>query len=128
MRLIGIVGSRRRDSMNDLEVVERALHAIWEPGDGIVSGGCPKGGDRFAEILAHRLGVRPTIHYPDRSKLDPKLPARAAWAKVNYARNSLIARDSDVLIACVAADRKGGTEHTIREFQRIHPKGQVILV
>lgn len=35
--------------------------------------------------------------------------------------------EADVLIACVAEDRKGGTEDTIKKFQKLG-KTQLILV
>jgi hypothetical protein len=134
---IGIIGSRRRDSNADFELVLKAFQRVYEPGDSAVSGGCKKGADRFAEIIAkgrlcegdHNIPL--TLHLPDKSKLDPHTLAvapRAAYAKINYDRNTLVARDSDVLIACVAEDRKGGTEDTIRKWKRFHPHGELILV
>ncbi len=61
---------------------------------------------------------------------------RAAYAVINYARNKLIARDADVLIACVAEDRKGGTEDTIKHFckklgkseKQLIAEGKLVLV
>ena len=52
MKYIGIVGSRRRNSPEDFLVVQEAFCQIYEEGDVIVSGGCPKGGDSFAITLA----------------------------------------------------------------------------
>ena len=44
----------------------------------------------------------------------------ADWEKfgrgAGFVRNGDIANNSDVLIACVAKDRKGGTEDTIGKF------------
>ena len=116
---IGIIGSRRRDTPDDYILVSNKFYKIADMLDTIVSGGCPKGGDRFAEILADEHGHEKIIHYPDKSKLDPKLMEknpRAAYAVINYARNQLIADDSNVIIACVAPNRKGGTEDTIKRF------------
>lgn len=126
VKVIGIVGSRRRDSAADYVACLAAFRDEYIPGDRIVSGGCPKGGDRFAEVIAghvaedegRELSEVIVIHLPDRSKLDPDLVAknpRAAHAVVNNARNSLIARDCDVLIAVVAQNRSGGTEDTIKK-------------
>lgn len=117
-RVIGIVGSRRRDTEEDLLVVATTFWDIYEKGDRLVSGGCKQGADRFAEILAIEHGLTITIHYPHKEDLDEellKVNPRAAWAKINYARNTLIAEDCDILIACVAPDRKGGTEDTIKK-------------
>ncbi|MBW8002650.1 MAG: DUF2493 domain-containing protein [Planctomycetes bacterium] len=116
---IGIVGSRRRDKHKDYIKVREAFLEIYKKGDSIVSGGCPKGGDRFAEMIAKDEFIDIHIFKPD-------------WSKGRFAgftRNTDIARMSDVLIACVAPDRKGGTEDTIRKFtKRFHPKGKIILV
>ncbi|MDP9024251.1 MAG: hypothetical protein M3N13_02600 [Candidatus Eremiobacteraeota bacterium] len=121
-KTIGIVGSRRRDSEADLLLTYNALLTVWEPGDKLVSGGCPKGGDRFAALIARTFSIPLKEYFPDKTKLNPALPPKTAYARIAYARNTLIARDSEVLIACVAADRAGGTEDTIKKFcKRIYP-------
>jgi hypothetical protein len=119
MKKIGIVGSRRRDTTTDLKKVNDAFLNEFLDGDVIVSGGCPKGGDRFAEVLAKMYEVPIIIHRPDWKKYD-----RGA----GLLRNTDIAKDSDVLIACVAENRKGGTEDTIKKFKKFHRKGRVVLV
>lgn len=106
-RVIGIVGSRRRDTDGDFALLAAKFAEVWRPGDRVVSGGCPKGADRFAEILARNRGLTLTIHYPDwRGR---------AGRGAGFVRNTEIARDCDVLIALPASDRKGGTEDTIRK-------------
>ena len=125
MKKIGIIGSRRRDTEDDFNSVWQAFTKVYEDGDTIVSGGCPKGGDRFAEIIAGRMGANMIIHWPE--KVPPGSP-RWAYTKANYARNTLVAQDSDIIIACVAADRKGGTEDTIKKFKKFYPDGVVYLV
>jgi len=128
MKVIGIVGSRRRDSTVDLEACRRIFLSVYKDGDTIVSGGCPKGGDKFAEIFSKEYNIPITIHYPDKSKLDPeKLKKNAKWAyaEINFARNTLIAKDSDVLIAVVASDRKGGTEDTVKKAEKM---GKTIIL
>ena len=125
MKKIGIIGSRRRDSTADLEVCRKVFLSVYEEGDIIVSGGCKKGGDRFAEIFIKEYNIpddKVIIHYPDKTKLDPekmKRNPRWAYAEINYARNTLIARDSDILIAVVAEDRKGGTEDTLNKAEKM---------
>ena len=123
MKTIGIVGSRRRDSSEDLEATRKVFLGIYEPGDTLVSGGCPKGGDRFAEIFAKEYSIPIIIHYPDKSQL--KGDQRWHYAEINFARNTLIAKDCDVLIACVADDRKGGTEDTVCKAKKF---GKIIVL
>jgi len=121
MAVIGIVGSRRRNSDEDMLLTARAFLKVYRPGDTIVSGGCPTGGDYFAEVIHHAYNVPMQIHYPDKSKLNPELlkkAPRVAYAEINYARNTLVANDADKLIAVVADTRTGGTEDTIKKFCR----------
>jgi len=105
-KVIGIVGSRRRDNSLDYLECFKAFSEAYEHGDTLVSGGCPKGGDRFAERIARRKGLSITIHYPD---------WEGRGKSAGFQRNSLIANDCDILIAVVATDRKGGTEDTIKK-------------
>lgn len=107
MKTIGIVGTRRRDSNADYILTNRAVLNIIKDGDWLVSGGCPKGGDRFAEMIRDNHGFSMTIHAANWG-----LHGRSAGFK----RNGFIARDADILIAVVNPDRKGGTEDTIRKF------------
>jgi len=122
MKKIGIIGSRRRDSAEDMEACRKVFLSVYEKDDIIVSGGCKLGGDRFAEIFAKEYNIPIIIHYPDKSKLDPeKLKKNVKWAyaEINYARNTFIAQDSDVIIAVVSQDRKGGTEDTIKKAEKM---------
>lgn len=116
---IGIVGSRRRNSVEDFNLVndkfcEIILYLGNDENVSIISGGCPSGGDAFAEKIASHYKLPIIIHYPDKSKL--KSHSRWEYTKINYERNTIIAKESDILIACVAVDRKGGTEDTIKKF------------
>lgn len=121
MKTIGIVGSRRRNGAPDMKAIEEVLLTNYEDGDRIVSGGCPVGADCFAEYLAKKHQIPILIHY-------------AKWSKygnrAGFVRNNDIARDADLLIACVAEDRKGGTEDTIQKFLNLFQKSpdKVILV
>lgn len=109
VKVVGIVGSRRRNSREDKEKLVAALDNYVKDVSvsyKIVSGGCPVGADRFAEEIAKARGLTITIHYPDWSGL----------GKVaGFARNTKIAEDCDVLIAVVAPDRTGGTEDTVKK-------------
>lgn len=104
---IGIIGSRRRDSGRDQKAVREKFFEIYRDGDTIVSGGCRKGGDRFAEKIAKDNGI-------------PILIFHANWNlhgnSAGMIRNGDIALNSDVIIACVAGDRTGGTENTIESY------------
>lgn len=119
MKIIGIVGSRRRNEWSDFCKVRAAFLAIYEDGDEIVSGGCPTGGDRFAEQIAKQEQVPIKIYY-------------AQWQKhgkgAGFIRNGTIAYEATVLIASPATDRTGGTEDTIAKFQKHKPNADVILV
>lgn len=107
MKTIGIVGSRSRDQNSDFEKVKKAFFSIYEEGDHIVSGGCPTGADNFAEKLARIHQIPITIHY-------------ARWHQhgkaAGFIRNGDIANGATVLICCVAANREGGTEDTIKKW------------
>lgn len=114
---IGIVGSRRRDSADDYKKVMAAFTELYEPGDWIISGGCPKGGDAFAERIARIKEIPIMIWYA---------PWKRLGKAAGFARNSDIAAHCDVLIACVAKDRKGGTGDTVKKVRKLGKK--VILV
>lgn len=119
MKVIGIVGSRRRDTGPDFQKVKATFfHECYSQGDEIVSGGCSAGADRFAEQLAKQYQIPIKIYYAEWNRLGKG---------AGFARNGLIARDADILIACVAPDRTGGTEDTIRKFEKLG-KGKALLV
>lgn len=125
---VGVVGSRRRDTEQDKELVRQALRHLINKNPNVrlhlVSGGCPKGADRFAEELSEELKLGISIHYPDKAKLE----ANTSWAyaKIAYARNTLIAEECDMLLAVVADDRRGGTEDTIKKVDNL--KKPVVLL
>jgi len=118
-KVIGVIGTRRRDDIKDFNKTLEAFNKIYKEGDSICSGLCPKGGDRFAVIIADRLGL---------SK-DKRLWFPAEWKKygrpAGFIRNTDIAKNSDILIACVSEDRTGGTEDTIKKFKR---KGKELIL
>jgi len=138
LKTIGIIGTRRRNSEKDYDDVWKAFRNIYVIGDSICSGLCPEGGDRFAVLIADRIKLpsnKRIWHPADWNNLD--VPnARIKYNKYNkpynanagFARDGLIARDSDVIIACVASDRRGGTEDTIRKFLANKSRENLILV
>ena len=118
MKYIGIVGSRRRNEESDYRLVLEAFYNFREPGDIIVSGGCWAGADRFAETIAKKEQVPILIYYAEWDRLGKG---------AGFARNGDIAAKSDILIACVAPDRTGGAEDTIKKFTKFG-KTDLILV
>lgn len=108
MKKIGIIGTRRRDNTAAYKKVKEAFFEVYEDGDWIVSGGCPKGGDRFAELIAKKYGIPILIFYPNWTKFKKG---------AGLVRNSDIANNSDILIGCVSDDRTGGTEDTIKKYK-----------
>lgn len=133
MKIIGIVGSRRRNGFFDFRATAKAFDTLYEAGDCIVSGGCPKGGDRFAELIAveHKMSsIGPDEPYPAEGRVIKIHPA--LWEDngkaAGFIRNTEIARDATHLIACVAESRTGGTEDTIRKFLVKFGKAEANLV
>lgn len=111
---LGIVGSRRRYKQKDYELLLNRVLAL-KP-DMIISGGCYIGADSWAEEIAEDHGIPITIYHPA-LKMYIKYKYHEI-VKANHVRNELIAIKSEHLIALVAPDRKGGTEHTIRCFKK----------
>lgn len=112
-RKIIIIGSRSRDTSEDFKLVYDEFKKWYKDGDIIISGGCPKGGDRFAEVIAARLGMTEgngqlIIHRPTKP---PKHSPKYIWAKAFYDRNTVVAKeaeDNTVTIACVSKSKTGG--------------------
>ena len=117
-KTIGIIGCRIRNGQSDFQQCKTKFLEIYEKGDKIVSGGCPKGGDKFAEIIAKELGLT--------EENGMLVLHRTEWDKhgksAGFVRNKYIARDADVLIAVVSPERKGGTEHTIDIAKSLNKK------
>ena len=131
MKKIGIIGTRRRNTRTDYMEVLNVFLSVYEDGDWIVSGGCTKGGDAFAEKIAHDFGIPILIfearwnHKWKNGKFIRLQYRNKAAGKV---RNVPIAEHSDIIIACVATDRQGGTEHTISKFKSLGKGGALLLV
>lgn len=126
MKVIGIVGTRSRDDNGTFSLIKEQFFKIYEKGDWICSGGCPQGGDRFAEKIAKDHGIPIIIFYPAwhdlnvpgavvrRNKYSDKYGEYNANA--GFDRNTPIAHTSNALIASVATSRTGGTEDTISKY------------
>ena len=119
MKKIGIIGTRRRNNVEDFNLVKKAFFEIYEDGDWIVSGGCNKGGDKFAWII-HKKYYIPYLEFP------------ANWPKfgkkAGFIRNTPVAKYSDRLIACVAPNRTGGTEDTIDKWLYYHDNAEDLII
>lgn len=114
---LGIVGSRRRNSLQDKAILKERIVELSP--EMLISGGCQKGADFFAEEIAKELGIPIIIYYPKLLKGGDYPPHKVR--NEMYARNIQIALASDHLIALVAEDRKGGTENTIGHFKGAKP-------
>ena len=130
MKTIGIIGARSRNSIQDYKETLKVFNTVYEDGDKIVSGHCPRGGDKFAEIIAKDLGLT-----EENGKL---ILHKSDWDKHGYnagfARNTYIAEDADVIIALVKNNDDlffGGTGDTIEKAIKLFGKGlekDIILV
>lgn len=101
---VGIVGSRRRQCSEEVEALVGTL-----PADAVVvSGGC-RGVDTWAVEAAKARGLQTEVFSPQ-----PKGPGYKWMCRAYTERNKKIAESVDVLHAFPSADRKGGTEQTIR--------------
>jgi len=127
MKKIGIIGTRKRNIRTDYQIVHDAFFEIYEDGDWIVSGHCPKGGDAFAEKIAFDYGI-PILLFPPKKHT----------AKEYFARNTLIAQNSDFIISClvrpsesiddVLSRDSGGSEDTLKKFVKLNTKERIIIV
>lgn len=109
MKIIGVIGSRSRNSAKDFGYLSNVLFKYYLDGDILCSGGCKMGADNFAKIIAERNGLSILTHYPNWNTY-----GKAA----GYKRNGKIANSSTMLIACVSDFRTGGTEDTILKYKR----------
>ena len=119
MKKIAVVGTRRRDTPSAYKLVEEKFFEIYVEGDWIVSGGCKKGGDRFAEVIAKKHGIPILLFYPN-------YPRYKQGATI--VRNGPVAETCDVVIACVMHPEdgiikvlqrtKGGTEDMLKKHAK----------
>jgi hypothetical protein len=117
---IGIVGSRRRKSLDDKNLILYELSKLTVTE--LVSGGCKIGADNFAEEISTELNIPIKIFYP-------KITNNMSYyqrVECYFSRNKEISEYSDILIAVVSNDRTGGTENTIKHFNRL--KKRLILL
>lgn len=130
MKKIGIVGTRRRDTPSVQKLIEEVFWKLYEEGDCIVSGGCSKGGDRFAECIAKSYGIPILIIYPNYKKYPPYEAPKQ--------RNTIVANVCDLIIASVVDPqeginevlnrKKGGTEDTLKKFVNFNKSSSLIYL
>ena len=143
MKKIIIIGSRQRNSDEDYMAVYNIFRKVYNYNDMIISGGCPKGADHFAELIAGRHGMtvenkQLKLHLPVKPK--PGSP-RYLWAKAMYDRNTIVANEAEedsIVIACVVKPqdglesvlkrKKGGTEDTLKKIVGFARCKNIILV
>ena len=120
---LGIVGSRRRSSPQDKQIIRTFVEGLLKKDLllVLVSGGCKEGADKFAADLADEFSILIMEFLPDESLL-PSNPTYLDRVAMYYARNKQIAENSDALLALAAPDRKGGTENTIKEMYILNKK------
>lgn len=126
--IVGIIGSRTRDSPRDLKIlIDECLEIDKiEKITKIVTGDCQIGGDQFArDVLKSMFDCELDVKY----KIDPKTGEKLEkyvsdyleFTNICYTRNEKIAEEElGCLLALVAQNRKGGTENTIKHFKRLH--------
>lgn len=113
---VGVVGSRRRDSDEDFKLIYSYGYSLLKKARKanaeliFVSGGCKQGADRFIKSFCEHNNVQLIEHLPKIKDNSIYIETVEAY----YARNKLIAQDSNFIIAMVAPDRTGGTENTIK--------------
>jgi hypothetical protein len=132
MKKIAVIGTRKRNIVTDFLQVKEAFFEIYYEGDWLVSGHCPKGGDAFAEKIAYDYGI-PILLFPPKKRI----------RKEFFARNTLVAQESDVVIACLKSPhealediikrKSGGAEDTIKKFldkigyRKFHSDNQIAI-
>ena len=132
MKRIAIIGTRKRNTITDYNIVKNKFFEIYEEGDIIVSGHCKDGGDKFAEKISEDYGIPILLFPPKKGK------TKTEYIKSLFARNTKVAKFSTDVLAClmnpedsieeILKRKKGGTEHTLKQFRKFYPDGRIIIV
>lgn len=121
---LGVVGSRSYNNYGKIKLIVGKYVAHYKEVT-IVSGGCPKGADKWAKEIALELGLKyeefPPIH--DRHNIycvpGPENYGKPYHVRNFFSRNKLIAEYCDHLIAFVINGIKAnGTMDTVREAKK----------
>lgn len=116
---IGITGSRNWTDEARVRLVLSHWHKLFIGKIVIVTGGA-KGPDSFAENWAKDNNVPTIIHIPKWYSPDGTFNPAAG-----YARNTLVVRDSDMIIAFWDGKSKG-TKDTINKAKAVSKKVEVV--
>lgn len=121
---VAIVGSRRRNTLADLRIVTDLVERLVAQHGKItiVSGGCPRGADNFAEQAARIFTLPVIVH-----RIPPGSGTMWEFTRRAHSRNELIARDADEIYALVHPDRTGGTENTVAHGLRLKKPVYLVL-
>lgn len=106
---VAVVGSRRYGKR---ELVMDEI-AKLPPGTVVVSGGC-RGPDTWAVEAARARGLKVLVIMPDLQGCRRRFEHTRRY----HERNQRVADACDRVVAFVAANRKGGTEDTIRRARK----------
>lgn len=114
---IGIVGSRSRNSQKDKNRIRRLLSVQINKGRELmlISGGCSRGADRFAEELAVEFRLEMTVFPPAVEGQTSK----QEYAIAAFIRNTLIAENCHMLLAVWDGNSKG-TKDTINKVKALN--------
>ena len=126
---LGVVGSRERCSKQDYKIIEDLILSFYDDHERnliLVSGGCWKGADAFAEDIAKTYGIPILILYPDKQNSPDTGNPKRDYAIIAYSRNTEVAKLSDVLVA-LTSKNSDGTNHTVSEFEK-YRRGQELII
>lgn len=133
-KLIGVIGSRDRNSPEDFELLRSKFFYVYRDGDSIISGGCPTGGDKFAEDIANydlyhyieRIYDGRKVKAPEPEVMFVHMPDWELLGRsAGFVRNTYIARDCNILLALVSRTREGGVADTIKKTKDL---GKEIII
>ena len=123
--IVGIIGSRRRNSEKDRSKLSKYLSRIGNI-DKIITGDCLKGGDKFAREIAKEFNIELDVK---KVEFPPNCSPYYDFVKAYYKRDEEIAKEEmNFLIALVSDDRTGGTEKTIEYFKQYHEDWKYKLI
>jgi len=130
---VGIVGSRKYENKRKIKDFIFKLKEQYGEDMIIVSGGCKNGADKYAKKYSLELGVQyeeyPPFH--EGHNLYCVLPERLygkPYRVTNYfARNKLIAKNSDFVVAFIPKGHiSNGTNNTLEYAKKFNKKTIII--